>query len=71
LDQVRSHLFHPEITMNERNTETTNMERRTGARPASMWGELVVEPTWRPQDKPKVEESWLRTNGYLPDRRSR
>lgn len=54
--------------MNERNVES--MERRNTQKPASMWGEIVVEPTWRPQDKPRVEESWLRANGYLPDRRS-
>ncbi|MFO0598006.1 MAG: hypothetical protein U0228_22075 [Myxococcaceae bacterium] len=58
--------------MNERNTtETSTMERRTAKTPSSIWGEIVVEPTWRPQDKPKVEESWLRVNGYLPDRRQR
>lgn len=55
--------------MNETKTDST-MERRREA-PASIWGEIVVEPTWRPQDKPKVEESWLRVNGYLPDRRQR
>lgn len=55
--------------MNENKTEST-MERRRDA-PASIWGEIVVEPTWRPQDKPRVEESWLRVNGYLPERRQR
>lgn len=57
--------------MNERNSsDTLSMERRHGASP-SIWGELVVESSWRPQDKPKVEESWLRSHGYLPDRRQR
>jgi|APLak6261678615_1056124.scaffolds.fasta_scaffold00312_9 hypothetical protein len=58
--------------MNERNnTPDTSMERRQrqGAA-ASMWGELVVEMSWRPSDKPKVEsDGWLRANGYLPERR--
>lgn len=46
-----------------------SIERRQ-RRTASMWGELVVETSWRPTDKPKVEsEGWLRANGYLPERR--
>lgn len=57
--------------MNEQNTnDTLSIERRRSAS-SSIWGELVVEPSWRPTDKPKVEETWLRANGYLPDRRSR
>ena len=33
-------------------------------------GELVVESAWRPSDKPRVEsEGWLRSHGYLPERR--
>lgn len=51
--------------------ESSSLERRRTAAPVSMWGELVVETAWRPSDKPKVEEGWLRANGYLPERRSR
>lgn len=48
---------------------TATLERRrTG--PVTMWGELVVESSWRPGDKPRVEsEGWLRAHGYLPERR--
>ena len=56
--------------MNENQNDSLSIERRRNAAP-SVWGELVVETAWRPQDKPKVEESWLRANGYLPDRRTR
>ncbi|HEY1088641.1 MAG TPA: hypothetical protein VGE37_13140 [Archangium sp.] len=58
--------------MNEtpKTTDTANMERRRGSA-TTMWGELVVESAWRPQDKPRVEsEGWLRANGYLVDRRA-
>lgn len=58
--------------MNERNQpiELTNTDRRKG-KAASMWGELVVESAWRPTDKPRVEsEGWLRSHGYLADRRT-
>jgi hypothetical protein len=57
--------------MNERNTtDTASMERRQ-ANNTSIWGELVVEMSWRPSDKPKVEsEGWLRAHGYLPERRA-
>jgi hypothetical protein len=71
LDQVRSHLFHPEIAMNELNkqNDTNSIDRRRGTA-ATMWGELVVESAWRPSDKPRVEsEGWLRAHGYLADRR--
>jgi hypothetical protein len=57
--------------MNERNTTDTaaSMERRQ-ANSKSIWGELVVEMSWRPSDKPKVEsEGWLHAHGYRPDRR--
>jgi hypothetical protein len=73
LDHACRHLFHrTEIAMNEtpKTNDTANMERRRGA-PVTMWGELVVESSWRPQDKPRVEsEGWLRANGYLADRRA-
>ncbi len=50
-------------------TDTASMERRQGSSP-SIWGELVVELSWRPSDKPKVEsDGWLRAKGYLPERR--
>ncbi len=57
--------------MNERNQPILleNTDRRRGST-ASMWGELVVESMWRPSDKPRVEsEGWLRSHGYLPERR--
>jgi hypothetical protein len=58
--------------MNEQNKpiELTNTDRRRG-KAATMWGELVVESAWRPSDKPRVEsEGWLRSHGYLADRRN-
>lgn len=51
-------------------TDNATMERRRGTA-TTMWGELVVESSWRPTDKPRVEsEGWLRQNGYLADRRA-
>lgn len=57
--------------MNELNQpiQLDTTDRRKG-KAASMWGELVVESAWRPTDKPRVEsEGWLRSHGYLADRR--
>ena len=58
--------------MNELNKpiQLDSTDRRKG-QAATMWGELVVESAWRPSDKPRVEsEGWLRSHGYLADRRS-
>lgn len=55
--------------MNEqKNAALAEAERRQGAA-KSVWGELVIESAWRPSDKPKVETDWLRSHGYLPERR--
>lgn len=58
--------------MNETQTQNAapSTDRRRG-KAATMWGELVVESAWRPSDKPHVEsEGWLRSHGYLADRRT-
>jgi hypothetical protein len=48
------------------------MERREDRQPKTAWGELVVESSWRPTDRPKVEShGWLVTHGYAPERRER
>jgi hypothetical protein len=57
------------VTMNDNTPQAPSMERRSDKNKTSMWGELVVEPSWRPTDKPKVEPGWLHANGYLPERR--
>ena len=57
--------------MNELNKQNdpNSIDRRRGTA-TTMWGELVVESAWRPSDKPRVEsEGWLRSHGYLADRR--
>lgn len=52
-------------------TDTSTMERRKGP-PKSQLGELVIESSWRPTDRPNVEsDAWLRAHGYAPDRRQR
>lgn len=58
--------------MNENRTpETTStMERRARRSESSIWAELLADSgAWRPQDKPRESEGWLRAHGYLPDRR--
>ena len=58
--------------MNEATLDAFTLERRSGPPVAPMFGELLVESSWRPTDKPSVEsEGWLRANGYAQDRRSR
>jgi hypothetical protein len=52
------------------NSPLERRERRAPAAPT--WGELVVESSWRPSDRPKVQaEGWLIANGYAPERRAR
>jgi hypothetical protein len=47
-------------------------ERRSGAPPSPAFGELVVQGSWRPTDRPvAASDGWLRANGYAPDRRAR
>lgn len=57
--------------MNENRTpETTStMERRARRPESSIWAEILTESAWRPQDKPRESDGWLRAHGYLPDRR--
>ncbi|MBX7100296.1 MAG: hypothetical protein K1X89_21445 [Myxococcaceae bacterium] len=58
--------------MNETSPAAFTSERRTGTPPAPVFGELLIESSWRPTDKPSVEaEGWLRAHGYAPDRRQR
>ncbi len=49
------------------------MERRDRRAPAApTWGELLVESSWRPSDRPRVQsEGWLIAHGYAPERRER
>lgn len=45
------------------------MERRAQRPATTLWAEVLMADAWRPQDKPRESEGWLRANGYLPDRR--
>ena len=46
-------------------------DRRRGAPPAPRFGELLIESSWRPSDKPSHQsEGWLRAHGFAPDRRA-
>jgi hypothetical protein len=46
------------------------VDRRKGPPPAPMYGELLIDSGWRPNDLPPPEhEGWLRTKGVVPDRR--
>ncbi len=45
-------------------------DRRRGAPKAPLFGELLIESSWRPTDPPMgASEGWLRANGFAPDRR--
>jgi hypothetical protein len=46
-------------------------DRRRRARPtAPALGELLVESSWRPADRPPVAvQGWLVAHGYAPERR--
>jgi hypothetical protein len=58
------------IQATEQKPTMERRERRTPKAPA--WGELVVESSWRPTDRPVVQaEGWLIANGYAPERRER
>lgn len=48
-------------------------DRRSGAAPkAPLFGELLVESSWRPADVvPAANEGWLRAFGYVKDRRTK
>jgi hypothetical protein len=47
------------------------VERRQGVPPAPLFGELLVESSWRPADVvPAATEAWLRALGYVKERRS-
>lgn len=48
------------------------VDRRSGAAPkAPLFGELLVESSWRPSDVvPAASEGWLRAFGYVKDRRT-
>lgn len=54
-------------------TERPTMERREDRKPTpGMWGELLVESSWRPTDRPAAAAlGWLITHGYAEDRRQR
>jgi hypothetical protein len=62
-------MYVPLADSNQRPT----MERRRAVVPvAPNWGELLVESSWRPSDRPRTEsEGWLITHGYAPERRER
>ncbi len=46
------------------------IDRRTGKPKAPLFGELLIESEWRPSDVvPAVNEGWLRSKGFAPDRR--
>jgi hypothetical protein len=49
------------------------IDRRTGELPkAPLFGELLVESSWRPADLvPAATEGWLRSAGYVKDRRTK
>jgi hypothetical protein len=51
--------------------EGTTADRREARRPpAPTYGELVVESSWRPADRPPVQsEGWLIAHGYAAERR--
>jgi hypothetical protein len=52
-------------------TEEARGERRKGpGGSAPTFGELLVDFSWRPADRPPVDSlGWLITHGYAPDRR--
>lgn len=53
-------------------TDQSSMDRRKGPPPAPKFGELLIESSWRPTDRPNTEsDAWLRAHGYAPDRRQR
>lgn len=49
------------------------VDRRSGHTPqAPLFGELLVESSWRPADVvPAASEGWLRAFGYVKDRRTK
>lgn len=49
------------------------IDRRNGTTPeAPLFGELLVESSWRPADVvPAASEGWLRAFGYVKDRRTK
>jgi hypothetical protein len=55
----------------DRTTERPTQDRREGRPPKpGAWGELLVESSWRPTDRPRVESTgWLIAHGYAPERR--
>lgn len=56
--------------MDQTTVKLPTIDRRKGKAPAPLYGELLIESGWRPTDRPNVQtESWLRANGYAPDRR--
>lgn len=52
--------------------QAPTMERRRAVTPvAPQLGELLVESSWRPTDRPRTSEGWLIAHGYAPERRER
>lgn len=46
--------------------------RRSHATPLPTFGELLVDFSWRPSDRPRVDSlAWLVAHGYAPERRRR
>lgn len=53
-------------------TRWDGIDRRAGAPVAPLFGELLIESSWRPTDiASAATEGWLRSTGYVKDRRSR
>jgi hypothetical protein len=52
-------------------THATMERRRTPQPSAPQLGELLVESSWRPADRPRTSEGWLIAHGYAPERRER
>lgn len=60
-------------TATDSNRRWDGTDRRSGLTPkAPLFGELLVESSWRPSDVvPHASEGWLRAFGYAKDRRTK
>jgi hypothetical protein len=46
--------------------------RQSQPTPLPTFGELLVDFSWRPSDRPRVDSlAWLVAHGYAPERRKR